>query len=705
MFPSDILAGRYAIDLLAASGGMATLYRGRDTASQETVAIKVLRGHHLEGARSTARFLREAKTLHSLRHPAIVRYLDHGVDARVGPFLVMEWLDGEPLDLVLRERGLRPEDALVVARRIVGALAYLHGKGVVHRDVKPSNVILPGGRAEEATLVDFGIAIDAGSGVRATRTGAVLGTPRYMAPEQLRSARSVDGKADVFGLGCSLYESLTGKHPFGGNDVYSYAARVAASDAAAASSVRASLPEAVSRVVGTMIARDAAARAAADDELVAAIEAAIRALEGLALEPIVALPPGEEAEPGPDLPTGTLPTYGEAASVGARSPVEPEVRGPKPAGRFFGRVRERAELVARLSARGVVGVLCGAPGIGKSRLALEVCNDLVRGAGARAGLTGFVVDVRGATDRGDVLRAVLAVLGAGMPSGGLDADVPGVGRMLRAWGDPVIVFDGADRVLGDVAEIATAWSGPRVGATVLITARSRLRIEGGIEVEVGPLPAMLEAGGRGPGVELLLWAAGSLDAPLEDSQTRAAIHVVEALEGNPLALELAAARIPVLGLAGLVERLDQPLALLSAAGAASGAGALSMTSALEWSFELLSPHEQRALAECAIFGGPFAARAAEAVLTPGAQGSTLDVLGALRRGSLLSEARDSTEASEVRPRASADGAGVQQAREALSREESVAIGKEAQWVLRVVGGGDRGRDRADGERGGAQAPR
>jgi tetratricopeptide (TPR) repeat protein/tRNA A-37 threonylcarbamoyl transferase component Bud32 len=683
MSPSDILAGRYAIEQLAASGGMATLYRARDVVSQAMVAIKVLRGYDAEAERSTARFLREAKTLRSLRHPAIVRYLDHGVDARVGPFLVMEWLDGEPLDLVLRERGLRPEEALVLTRRIALALAYVHGEGIVHRDVKPSNIILPGGRTEGAVLVDFGIAIDAENGTRATQTGMVLGTPRYMAPEQLRSARGVDGRADVFGLGCCLYESVTGRHPFGGSDVYSYAARVAAGEAPAASAVRPALPEAVSRVVGRMIAREAARRSPASAPLLAEIDAAIRALEGLALEPVALPPPGDDEELAPSpLSTGTLPTYGEVAFVAARTPVEPEVRGPRPAGRFVGRIRERAELVARLAAPGAVGVVWGAPGIGKSRLALEVCHELVRGVGARPGRTGFIVALRGASDRGDVLRAVLAVLGTGMPSGGLDADVPRVGRMLRAWGDPVVVFDGADRVLGDVAEIASAWSGLRVGATVMITARSPARVEGGVEIEVGPLPATLETGGPGPGVELLLLAAGAVEEALDESQRRAAIRVVEALDGNPLALELAAARVPVLGLAGLAERLDRPLALL---GATSGSGALSMSDALQWSFDLLAPREQRALAECAVFRGPFSARAAEAVLTTDPEVSTVDVLVALRRSSLVSEARGASEVRLVQARTVREFA-----RGKLPSEEAAAVERRrnayfASWAWGLAG--------------------
>jgi tetratricopeptide (TPR) repeat protein len=146
-------------------------------------------------------------------------------------------------------------------------------------------------------------------------------------------------------------------------------------------------------------------------------------------------------------------------------------------------------------------------------------------------------------------------------------------------------------------------------------------------------------------VELLLAAAGGANDVLDEASARAAVRVVEALDGNPLALELAAARVPVLGLVGLAERLDRPLALL---GATSGADALSMRDALEWSFQLLAPHEQRALAECAVFHGPFSARAAEATLTAAPEAPTVDVLAALRRSSLLHETREARGASDVR---------------------------------------------------------
>ena len=635
MIRPDVLAGRYAIERLAASGGMATLYQSRDLVTGDAVAIKVLHGPNAQTPRATARFLREAKTLQSLRHPAIVRYLDHGTDAHGRPFLVMDWLDGASLDIVLGERGLAPGEALTAARRVAEALAHCHAIGIVHRDVKPSNIVLVGGAAEGAVLVDFGIARGEVNATRATETGMVLGTPRYMAPEQLRSARNVDGRADVFGLGCALYESLTGKHPFGGDDVYGYATRLAEGEALPARDVRPELPESLSSLVARMIAREASSRPRIDDAFLAELSAAEHALHASPLVAIVVRSPSrDESDLGASGAQATMATHLPERAHVAVGNVEPEVRGPVPSGRFIGRGEEHAALLAGLSANGAIGVVWGAPGIGKSRLAFEACSTLVHARAARSGSAGFIVDLRSARDRGDVVRAVCSILLSGAESAFVaEGDVASVGRMLRAWGEPVIVLDGADHVQSEVAEIAHAWGNARVGATVIITTRGQLRIAGAVAIELGRLPGARVDGELGAGVEVLLAAASVGAEQLGEADVRAATQIVEALDGNPLALELAATRISVLGFAGLAERLEEPLAMLS-----ESRNGFSMRDALEWSFRLLPIAQQRALAECSVFCGAFTVRAAEAVLSNDASASTIDRLTALRQSSLIGEA-------------------------------------------------------------------
>src|SRR5262245_53964743 len=181
------LSPDYAVEAVGGRGGMGTVYRAR-TAAGAPVAIKVL-DHAADDA--LARFSREIRTLAALRHPAVVGYLDHGARAGVH-YLVTEWLDGETLAMRLARDRLPIAETLALARRVADALAVVHARGIVHRDLKPSNLFLVGGDPAQVKLLDFGIAFVDGAAAGATRTGTLLGTPEYMAPEQARGERGVD---------------------------------------------------------------------------------------------------------------------------------------------------------------------------------------------------------------------------------------------------------------------------------------------------------------------------------------------------------------------------------------------------------------------------------------------------------------------------------------------------------------------------------
>src|SRR2546430_120837 len=155
MHAGDLVADRFELELIAGVGGMGEVWRARDRATGGAVALKLLQ---LEGDAARDRFAREAALLAELTHPAIVRYVAHGSATKGMPFLAMEWLDGENLEQRLSRHALDVADTLAIARRVADALAAAHGAGIVHRDVKPSNVLLLGGRAEQAKLVDFGVA-------------------------------------------------------------------------------------------------------------------------------------------------------------------------------------------------------------------------------------------------------------------------------------------------------------------------------------------------------------------------------------------------------------------------------------------------------------------------------------------------------------------------------------------------------------------
>jgi len=219
------LADRYSLDRELGAGGMATVYLAHDLKHDRKVAIKVLRPE-LVHALGPERFLREIATTANLHHPHILPLYDSGRTAEPSGALlyyVMPLVEGESLrDRLKREKQLPLDDALRIAREVADALSYAHGHGVIHRDIKPENILL---ESSHALVADFGIAraVSAAGADRLTDTGLALGTPAYMSPEQAAGDRDVDGRSDLYALGCVLYEMLAGQPPFSGPTVQSIA--------------------------------------------------------------------------------------------------------------------------------------------------------------------------------------------------------------------------------------------------------------------------------------------------------------------------------------------------------------------------------------------------------------------------------------------------------------------------------------------------
>ncbi len=268
--PRTTIADRFEVESIAGEGGMGTVYRARDLASSSraTVALKVVRGRF-----ANARFEREAMLLAQIEGEGIVRYVAHGrIDAE-SMYLAMEWLEGEGLDSRLARGPLAIGECIALGRRLAHALGLAHARGVVHRDVKPSNVILIGGHAADATLVDFGIARAQDSMRAMTASGAVMGTPQYMAPEQARGERDVDGRADVFSLGCVLFECLSGRAAFVGPHVVAVLAKILLEPAGRVSALRADVPAVLDDLVASMLEKSPSARPADGAAVAAALYA------------------------------------------------------------------------------------------------------------------------------------------------------------------------------------------------------------------------------------------------------------------------------------------------------------------------------------------------------------------------------------------------------------------------------------------------
>jgi len=263
------LAGRYELEEEVASGGMGALWRARDEVLGRIVAVKVLHDHLARNPGILDRFRLEAVAAARLSHPNVVRVFDTGVDDGVC-FIVMELVDGRTLADLLADRGpLPPPEAAAVMRAVVLGLAHAHREGVVHRDIKPANVLID--RSGLVKVTDFGIAKAAFAGDDLTTTGSLLGTARYLAPEQVTGA-PVDGRTDVYAAGIVLYEVLTGRTPFEGETHVATATMRLTKDPVPPSALRHGIPRALDAVAMRALARDAEDRFHSAEEMASALD-------------------------------------------------------------------------------------------------------------------------------------------------------------------------------------------------------------------------------------------------------------------------------------------------------------------------------------------------------------------------------------------------------------------------------------------------
>ncbi|MDI1448983.1 serine/threonine-protein kinase [Polyangium sp. 6x1] len=255
----EVVAGRFEVERLVVRGGMGTVYRALDRSDGAWVALKLSTLPTTDtGTRS--RFEREAALLERATHPRVVRYVARGhLDARRA-YLVMQWLDGEDLRCVLQRGPLAAVDAQRVLACAAEALAAVHAEGIVHRDVKPANLFLRGGASADVVLLDFGLARPTKAAKRLTATGHFVGTPQYMAPEQLVDGASLGPATDVFSLGCVFYECLTGRPAFAAEHVAGVLARILYDDPAPVRSVRPAIPQEWEDLLARMLSRNAERR-------------------------------------------------------------------------------------------------------------------------------------------------------------------------------------------------------------------------------------------------------------------------------------------------------------------------------------------------------------------------------------------------------------------------------------------------------------
>ena len=266
--------GKYVIKRVMAEGGMAVVYEAVHQKLGHRVAIKLLARHLLEKKDVVERFEREARAAARIESPHVVRVVDVDVSNEGRPYIVMEYLEGRDLETELRARGQLPYgDAVAYLLEAASAVSVAHRAGVIHRDIKPGNIFLAQeGPRRVVKVLDFGISkVTSATEVSATSTQTMLGTPLYMSPEQVRSARDVDGRADVWSLGVVLYEAVTGQLPFYGEDAAAVIAAIVADPVVPVSQLRPDLPPGLAAVIMKSLEKDRSARFRFVDEFIKAL--------------------------------------------------------------------------------------------------------------------------------------------------------------------------------------------------------------------------------------------------------------------------------------------------------------------------------------------------------------------------------------------------------------------------------------------------
>jgi len=587
--------GAYEVLSLIGRGGMGEVYLAHDTRLGRKVAVKLLRHGLTSNRDAVRRFEQEARAVSSLNHPNIVTIYEIG-DILERRFIAMELVEGQSLASLAR----RPADVATLARigaQLARALSVTHAAGLVHRDIKPENVIVR--NDGYVKVLDFGLARLAvrptvtSAGDTGTNPDLILGTPRYMSPEQARG-RIAKSPSDVFSLGVVLYELATGTHPFESDSTLGLLHAITTEAVRSPSELLPGMPPLLERLLMSMLAKTESERPTA-----AEVEAELAQLASGQCEPRV-----------------PAPTTG---STRRRSHNLPPQRTA-----LLGRTGELARIEELIADGGVrLLTLTGPGGTGKTRLAIQAAENLAKRF--EGGLT--FVNLAPLADAALVASAVARALDV-RESGDLSLE-SAIAEHLRSRGATLLFLDNFEQV-SDAATLVQHLLDGCPALTVLVTSRQGLHIYGEQEFPVPPLPLPTPSALFSPStlmdcasVALFVQraAASRPDFTLTPKNAGAVVEICSRLDGLPLAIELAAARVKILPPAEMLARIKRPLELLTGGARDLPERQQTLRQAIKWSYDLLSPAEQKLFRRLSVFAGGCTLEAAEAVC------NTLEDLG------------------------------------------------------------------------------
>lgn len=637
----SIIDGKYRVEARLGGGGQGTVYLVTHIHLQRTSALKVVRADGLNDPEAVERFKREALALARMQHPGIVTVHDFGMATETGAYLVMEHLSGRTLRAEIAERGRLPvSEATDIARAIGSAVHAAHQHGVIHRDLKPDNIFLAVDAEGHSNVkvLDFGLA-----SMRAladtmndpiTVAGAMMGTPSFMAPEQFRG-EAPDTRSDIYSIGCMLFEMLTGRRVFVSETLVGLMQMHLNVRPDSPSDLNRNLPSELNRVVLTALAKDRDRRYQSVGDFIRALDVACgkEALQSIASRPAelaesdvsdeITMQPGD-AQGGDDA--------ADATDIASPNNLPSEVTS------FVGREREVHE-VERLLAEFRLVTLTGPGGSGKTRVSLRVARRVMR----RFPHGVWFAELAPLTDPSLVPLVVSASIGVREEAARSVLDV-----LIESLGSKhvLVVLDNCEHLIEATARFAASLLRACPNVRILATSQEALNVAGERLWSAPPLslpdaesprsPDQLEAS---EAVRLFVERA-VMHSPrfeLTPENADAVARICMRLDGIPLALELAAARVKVLSVEQIAERLDDRFRLLTGGGRGVDARQRTLRGTLDWSHELLTGLERIVFRRLAVFAGGCSLDAAELVCAGGEVDAfeVLDLLARLADKSLV----------------------------------------------------------------------
>jgi predicted ATPase len=618
--PAGSRFGRYEILGALGAGGMGEVYRARDPRLGRDLAIKILSSKLSDSKLDVKRFEREAGSASALNHPNIVTIFELGqVDGTY--YIAMELVEGELLRDMLGAGPIPLQTVIRIAAQIADGLAKAHAAGVVHRDLKPENLMVT--RDGLVKILDFGLAklitpetnalLEVETvGPSHTTPGAVLGTVPYMSPEQA-NGQPLDFRSDQFSFGSLLYEMVTGKHAFPQRGAAQILAAILRDQPAAAASLNPQAPAPLCWVIDRCLEKNPQDRYDSTHDLA-------RDLESIRDR----LPEAPSRHLAPRL--NTLPS-------------QPTV--------FIGREREVAavkEMLLREDVRMVT--LTGPGGIGKTRLALQVASEVSER------FDGGICFIPLAAVTDALLIPSIVAQGLGIRETGRPVSIQSVKEYLQdSRSNLLLFFDNFEHMLAAapvVAELITAVHKLRV----LVTSRAPLHVYGEYEFPVPPLALPdLQSGtsreilSKNPTIALFMARAVAVKPNFEltEENAQAVATICTRLDGLPLAIELAAARIKLLSPSAMQLRLESSLQLLTGGPKDLPMRQQTLRRTIDWSYDLLSPAEQKLFRRVSVFVGGCTLEGVEAVCNTkqDLEVDVLDGMGSLVNNSLVRQIEQS----------------------------------------------------------------